>query len=335
MMLSSEWNKSAERIKELPRKHENQRLDCSFRSSMIRPLRLKGKRVTQMNYLVRHGATRILGEFQPVDDKVYQRLQNVIIQSQRGTESGVVLCEADERCKQFLIDPSSGKILREMTVEDAALEACRKKQQVNEYDVCVRLIGQLKLQMDLVDVEHLLGDDRIVFYFLVRPPEKRVDFRELVKELAREFHARIEMRQIGIRDEAKLLADYGDCGKPVCCNTHLSVLPPVSMRMAKLQKSTLDPNKISGRCGRLKCCLRYEYDVYDDLSRELPPVGVMVVTKQGKAKVLAQELLARKLLVMYEDHRRVLLPAGEILSIINTATRPQRHHDDDMMEEDR
>ncbi len=91
--------------------------------------------------------------------------------------------------------------------------------------------------------------------------EGRIDFRELVKRLAHEFQTRIEMKQIGVRDEAKLLADYGDCGKPVCCNTHLVQMPPVSMKMAKLQKATLDPNKISGRCGRLKCCLRYEYDV--------------------------------------------------------------------------
>ena len=123
--------------------------------------------------------------------------------------------------------------------------------------------------MDLVDVEIILGRERIVFYYLA---EKRVDFRELVKDLARSLRTRIEMRQIGVRDEAKLLADYGDCGKPVCCNTHLTAMPPVSMKMAKLQKTTLDPAKISGRCGRLKCCLRYEFDTYRELERQLPAV---------------------------------------------------------------
>ena len=118
--------------------------------------------------------------------------------------------------------------------------------------------------MDLIDVEILLGRERIIFYYLA---EKRVDFRELVKDLARSLRTRIEMRQIGVRDEAKLLADYGDCGKPVCCNTHLTAMPPVSMKMAKLQKTTLDPAKISGRCGRLKCCLRYEFDTYRELER--------------------------------------------------------------------
>ena len=132
--------------------------------------------------------------------------------------------------------------------------------------------------------------------------------------MAREFHTRIELRQIGVRDEAKLLADYGDCGKPVCCNTHMAVMPPVSMRMAKLQKSTLDPTKISGRCGRLKCCLRFEQDVYEEHQAELPPVGTRVLTAKGQGRVLAQELLAKKLLVEFEDGRRLPVPAADILT---------------------
>jgi cell fate regulator YaaT (PSP1 superfamily) len=165
--------------------------------------------------------------------------------------------------------------------------------------------------MELVDVEHLFGGERIVFYFLA---EKRVDFRELVKDLAREYQTRIEMRQIGVRDEAKLLADYGDCGKPVCCNTHMTVMPPVSMRMAKLQKSTLDPSKISGRCGRLKCCLRFEQEIYEEFQAELPAPGTRVVTPKGQGRVLAQEVLARKVLVEFEDGRRIPVPASEILT---------------------
>jgi cell fate regulator YaaT (PSP1 superfamily) len=284
-----------------------------------------------MKYLVRHGATRSLGEFEPAQEMAYQRGQQVVVQTARGTETGTVLCEADERSKQFLVDPTSGKILRLMSSEDHNTTNQRQGQQQREYDIAVRVIQKLNLPMDLVDVEHLFGEERIVFYFLVRPPEKRVDFRELVKELGREFHTRIEMRQIGIRDEARLLADYGDCGKPVCCNTHLSVLPPVSMRMVKLQKSTLDPNKISGRCGRLKCCLRYEFDIYEELQRELPAIGAMIVTKQGKARVLAQELLARKLLVVFEDNRRIMIPAAEVLTVIH-APRPPRHVPDEAMD---
>ena len=167
--------------------------------------------------------------------------------------------------------------------------------------------------MQLVDAEQLFGGEKLVFYYLA---ETRVDFRELVKVLAKKFRMRIEMRQIGVRDEAKLLADYGDCGKPVCCNTHLQQMPPVSMKMAKLQKATLDPTKISGRCGRLKCCLRYEYDTYEEYRRELPRVGKWIVTREGKGKVLAQEILARKVLVSYEDNRRALVDEADVLTVV-------------------
>jgi cell fate regulator YaaT (PSP1 superfamily) len=142
-----------------------------------------------------------------------------------------------------------------------------------------------------------------------------------VKVLAKKFHSRIEMRQIGIRDEAKLLADYGDCGKPTCCNTFLQEMPPVSMKMAKLQKASLDPNKISGRCGRLKCCLRYEYDTYEDHRRELPGVGKWIMTRDGKGRVLAQEILARKVLVAFEDDRRILVDAADVVTVISGAAK--------------
>jgi cell fate regulator YaaT (PSP1 superfamily) len=180
--------------------------------------------------------------------------------------------------------------------------------------------------MDLVDVEVILGRERMVFYYLA---EKRVDFRELVKDLARAFQTRIEMRQIGVRDEAKLLADYGDCGKPVCCNTHLSRMPPVSMRMAKLQKTTLDPSKISGRCGRLKCCLRYEFDTYKSLERDLPSVGFGVVTTRGQGRVIAQEVLAQKVVVEFEDRRRIVVGLNEILSVTGSRRRPLPDDDED------
>jgi cell fate regulator YaaT (PSP1 superfamily) len=203
--------------------------------------------------------------------------------------------------------------VRVATDEDRKKIAELKATQQGEYEVGTELIARHKLAMQIVDVEHLFGGERVLFYFLA---DGRVDFRELVKSMAREFHARIELRQIGVRDEAKLLADYGDCGRPVCCNTHLSVMPPVSMRMAKLQKATLDPTKISGRCGRLKCCLRYEQDVYEAHQAELPAVGAKVLTDKGRGKVLAQELLARRLLVEFEDGRRMPVPAADILTTL-------------------
>jgi cell fate regulator YaaT (PSP1 superfamily) len=181
--------------------------------------------------------------------------------------------------------------------------------------------------MDLVDVEVVFGGERIVFYYLA---EKRVDFRELVRDLARVFQTRIEMRQIGVRDEAKLLADYGDCGKPVCCNTHLSRMPPVSMRMAKIQKTTLDPSKISGRCGRLKCCLRYEFEGYQALERELPAVGARVITVRGQGRVMALEILAQRAVVELEDKRRVVVTRDEIQGVERGRHAPRIDDNDDV-----
>jgi cell fate regulator YaaT (PSP1 superfamily) len=196
-----------------------------------------------------------------------------------------------------------------MSADDARDVARIHEQENSECRTCVRCIGELGLPMQLVDVEHLFGGERIVVYYLA---EGRVDFRELVRMLAGEFQTRIEMRQIGVRDEAKLLADYGDCGKPVCCNTHLAVMPPVSMKMAKLQKATLDPTKISGRCGRLKCCLRYEFDTYEQLQRQLPSLGSRVMTPGGRAKVVGQEILAGQLLVETADGLRKLVPLSDV-----------------------
>src|SRR5262245_22958599 len=131
-----------------------------------------------MKYIVRHGSTRFLGEYYPIDSTDYQRMQRVVIESPRGIEAGTILCEATERTKQFLPEPSNGKIIRPMTPDDLAKERQWAENQKNEFEVCRHYIDHFRLQMDLVDVEHLLGNERIVFYFLVRPPEKRVDFRE-------------------------------------------------------------------------------------------------------------------------------------------------------------
>jgi cell fate regulator YaaT (PSP1 superfamily) len=272
-------------------------------------------------YLVRHGVMRLIGEFEAPSDTLWRRQQQVLVRSERGTEVGTILGLATERARQFLVEPTSGHILRDFTSDDQAHLQRLREFEKHAFQVGTRCIQQRALQMDLVDVEQLFGGERVIFYFLVRPPEKRVDFRELVRDLARELQTRIELRQIGARDEAKILADYGDCGKPVCCNTHLTVMPPVSMRMAKLQKSTLDPSKISGRCGRLKCCLRYEFNVYDEFQRALPPPGARVLTRKGQGRVLAQEILARRLLVEFEDGRRLLIAADDVLTPLGTEAR--------------
>jgi cell fate regulator YaaT (PSP1 superfamily) len=279
-------------------------------------------------YVVRSGAVRSLSVMQA--SRTFQYGQRVVVKTDRGTEFGVVLCEATPAAISHLEEPVAGRILRAMSAEDERQWQTQLDKTEKDVDVASRIIEQSELSMKLVDVERLLGGERIVFYFI---SEKRVDFRMLVRKLADEFQTRIEMRQIGVRDEAKLLADYGDCGKPICCNTHLTKMPPVSMRMAKLQKATLDPSKISGRCGRLKCCLRYEFDTYEELQREMPPVGSRVVTADGAATVLGQEILSQQLLVQTEDNRRILIGVASVLAVTKRGSgksdRSHRDHDDE------
>lgn len=261
-------------------------------------------------YVVRYGAMRLLGIFAPGGDQTYRRGAKVIVRTDRGLEAGEVLVEASERSAGALKNPVEGPLLRQMTAEDLNELRRIQEQGREEFQSCQRCIGESGLEMELVDVEHIFGGERVVVYYLA---DGRVDFRQLVKALAGEFQTRVEMRQIGVRDEAKLMADFGDCGQPVCCNSHLVDMPPVSMKMAKLQKATLDPTKISGRCGRLKCCLRYEYDTYEQLQKLLPAVGSRVMTSAGRAKVLNQEVLSQQLLVETEDHRRMLVDLADVV----------------------
>lgn len=281
-------------------------------------------------YVVRYGAMRLLRDFEARRGTVFRRTEEVVVRSERGVEWGTVLCPATERTGEYLGNTrsNSGRILRPATDEDrrSRLETGEREKQF--FAQAAAMISERLVKMQLIDIEQIFGGERLILYYL---SEGRVDFRELVKGMAREFNMRIEMRQIGIRDEAKLLADYGDCGKPLCCNTHLQEMPAVSMKMAKLQKATLDPNKISGRCGRLKCCLRYEYDTYEQHRRELPPIGATVVTKNGQGRVISQELLARKLVVVFQDGRRVMTEESDIVTVISRGgkTRPSDDGDGD------
>jgi cell fate regulator YaaT (PSP1 superfamily) len=278
-------------------------------------------------YVVRYGIMRSLGVLTARGrDAAYVRGDRVVARTQRGLEAGEILCEASGEALTQLKDSEQGEILRGMSTNDENELGHLQAQEGREFSICLEYVKQLGLQMELVDLEHVFGGERIIVYYLA---EQRVDFRDLVRQLAKEFQTRIEMRQIGVRDEAKLLADYGDCGKPVCCNTHLTTMPPVSMKMAKLQKATLDPTKISGRCGRLKCCLRYEFETYEELRRELPPVGSEIVTELGKAVVLGQEILTRQLLIETEDNRRVLIDADGVLSITRRGGRRRQQPSQD------
>ena len=264
-------------------------------------------------YVVRYGVMRLLGVLASRGGTAYARGDRVVARTSRGIEAGEVLCEATDDALDHLDDPPAGQILRAMSSDDANEVVRMQAHEGDEFETCKRMVSELNLDMELVDIEHVFGGERIVVYYLA---ESRVDFRELVRKLASEFQTRIEMRQIGVRDEAKLLADYGDCGKPVCCGTHLQTMPPVSMKMAKLQKATLDPTKISGRCGRLKCCLRYEFETYEELQKGLPPAGSDVVTTQGRAMVISQQILTRQLLIQTEDRRRIIIDASEVLTVL-------------------
>ncbi len=281
-----------------------------------------------VKYVVRYGAMRSLGLLSPRGNDRFTRGDRVIARTNRGLEAGDVLCVATDEILGSLKDVPHGQILRAMTPEDSNELTHIKTNERKEFEICQGHVQQLGLSMQLIDIEHLFGGERIVVYYLA---EQRVDFRELVKRLASEFQTRIEMRQIGVRDEAKLLADYGDCGQPVCCGKHLTEMPPVSMKMAKVQKATLDPTKISGRCGRLKCCLRYEYPSYVKMQKELPSVGSDVVTKEGRARVLGIEILAQQLMVQMEDNRRMLIHKSDILSVMTRDT-PSREDPEEMPE---
>jgi cell fate regulator YaaT (PSP1 superfamily) len=271
------------------------------------------------NYIVRYGTMRNIGTMSARADADFRRGMEVVVRSDRGLEIGQILCEINPDAASHLDNPPVGSIVRLVSSEDAETIQKIDASRAGRIATCELASESLQLKMKLVDVEQLFGNERLVVYYLA---DERVDFRELVKKLAAIFQTRVEMKQIGVRDEAKLIADYGDCGQPVCCNNHLVTMPPVSMRMAKLQKATLDPTKISGRCGRLKCCLRYEFDTYDEIQKQLPRIGANILTRDGKARVLNQQILTEQLLIETEDRRRMVIDASEVLSVVKK-TKPK------------
>jgi cell fate regulator YaaT (PSP1 superfamily) len=207
-------------------------------------------------------------------------------------------------------------------MEETHLEASARE----EGKCCERFIKEMDLPMKVVDSEHIFGGERIVIYF---SSNGRVDFRELVRRMAREYQTRIELRQIGSRDEAKLISDYESCGQECCCRRFLKILEPVNMRMAKLQKATLDPSKISGHCGRLKCCLRYEDDTYRDLKERLPKKNALVKTPRGEGKVVGMQILTQLVVVQDERGDREAFPVEEIQIISRDQTGDSAYRDDD------
>jgi cell fate regulator YaaT (PSP1 superfamily) len=205
----------------------------------------------------------------------------------------------------------NGRVIRVATIEDLNRQSELDTDKSRYISACRRLAGELGLQMKLVEVEPILGDELLTFYYMA---DERVDFRELVRRLATEFKTRIEMRQVGARDEARLTADYERCGQYCCCKNFLKVLKPVSMKSAKIQKATLDPLKISGRCGRLMCCLRYEDQTYTELRKALPRRQTRVGTPEGPGVVIDGKILVQLVLVRLEhDAREIAVPVEELM----------------------
>lgn len=217
----------------------------------------------------------------------------VIVETARGIECGQVAMANRNIDDKDIVHPLK-KMLRKANDEDLTILKENKKKEKHAFEVCEQKIAQHGLNMKLVDVEYTLDNNKILFYFTA---DGRVDFRSLVKDLASVFRTRIELRQIGVRDEAKMLGGIGVCGRPFCCSSFLGEFQPVSIKMAKEQGLSLSPVKISGTCGRLMCCLKYEQEAYTDLLKKTPKVGAIVNTPDGKGIVVEQNLLTGMLKV--------------------------------------
>ena len=231
------------------------------------------------------------------DGNTLKKGDRVIVETVRGIECGEVTMENREVSDDEIVKPLK-KLIRSATSEDIETLEKNKKKEKEAFEICEQKIESFALEMNLVDVECTFDGSKILFYFTA---DGRIDFRELVKSLAAVFRTRIELRQIGVRDEAKMLGGLGVCGRPFCCKTFLGDFQPVAIKMAKEQGLSLNPAKISGTCGRLMCCLKYEQDGYEYLLKVTPKVGAIVDTKEGKGTVVECNLLSGVLKVQLDS----------------------------------
>ena len=222
----------------------------------------------------------------------------VIVETVRGIECGVIACPVREIEENELVKPLK-PILRKADFEDIRIFEENKRKELEAFDIAVERISAHGLEMKLLNVEYTFDRAKVIFNFTA---DGRVDFRELVKDLASIFRTRIELRQIGVRDRARTLGGLGACGRPFCCKTFLNDFIPVSIKMAKEQGLSLNPVKISGTCGRLMCCLKYEQDTYEHLLKITPKPGALVDTKQGKGKVTEMSLLTGRVKVQLDNN---------------------------------
>ena len=233
-----------------------------------------------------------------------KRGDHVIVETARGIEYGTVVCSPKEVEDDKVFQPLK-PVLRVANAKDDEQEAANKQKEKEAFKICLEKIRKHNLQMKLIDAEYTFDNNKVLFYFTA---DGRIDFRELVKDLAAVFKTRIELRQIGVRDETKIVGGIGICGRALCCHTYLSDFVPVSIKMAKEQNLSLNPTKISGVCGRLMCCLKNEEDTYEELNRRLPNVGDYVTTDDGlKGEVHSVNVLRQlvKVVVDVNDEKEI------------------------------
>ena len=240
---------------------------------------------------------------------------NVIVETARGVECGEVAMERKEIAEEDIVQPLK-KLIRIATPDDLKKVAENAIKEKTAFDICVKKIAAHKLEMKLVNVEYTFDNSKILFYFTA---DGRVDFRELVKDLASVFRTRIELRQIGVRDEAKMLGGLGICGQPFCCKRFLDEFQPVSIKMAKTQNLSLNPTKISGSCGRLMCCLKYEQHAYEDAQTRMPKNDSFVQTPDGPGNISAINLVKETVTVRLDDAPEApkTYQVGEIIVLRN------------------
>ena len=248
--------------------------------------------------------------FDPADMNI-QKDTYVVVETARGIEFGECVIGIKEISEDDIVAPLKS-VLRIATEEDITKHFKNKDKEKDAFEICLKKIQEHELTMKLIDVEYTFDNNKVIFYFTA---DGRVDFRELVKDLATIFKTRIELRQIGVRDEAKMLGGLGPCGRPMCCSTFLGDFASVSIKMAKEQNLSLNPTKISGICGRLMCCLNYEQSTYEDIRKRMPKVGSIVKTSEGTGEVFSNNIVKENVKVKLRKGEEEILEEFKIEDI--------------------
>lgn len=248
--------------------------------------------------------------FDPVDMNI-EKNTYVVVETARGIEFGECVIGVKQISENDIVAPLKS-VLRIASEEDINKHFKNKDKEKDAFDICLKKIQEHKLNMKLIDVEYTFDNNKVIFYFTA---DGRVDFRELVKDLATIFKTRIELRQIGVRDEAKMLGGLGPCGRPMCCSTFLGDFASVSIKMAKEQNLSLNPTKISGICGRLMCCLNYEQSTYEDIRKRMPKVGSIVKTSEGTGEVFSNNIVKESVKVKLKKAEEEILKEFNIENI--------------------